>query len=77
MERREFLAAGGAAALLGLTSGPAWASATPADAALYRLMDRIFYDGLLISPARATQVACGAPGRIGRGPFARWPEEPG
>jgi len=54
MERREFLAAGGAAALLGVISGPARAAASPADAELYRLMDRIFYDGLMLSPERAS-----------------------
>ncbi|MEO7248208.1 MAG: DUF885 family protein, partial [Novosphingobium sp.] len=53
MERREFLAAGSAAAIVTMLPGQALA-ATPGDAALYALMDRIFFDGLAVNPERAS-----------------------
>ncbi|QNA86052.1 DUF885 family protein [Sphingomonas sp. So64.6b] len=63
MDRRNFLASGGAAAALTLTPGLAFAAratakpaATPGDAALDKLFERIFDENLLHSPENATQL---------------------
>ena len=55
MERRQFLIGAGATAMVASRSAPLLA-ASPSDAALNGLMDRIFRDGLLLSPQRASSL---------------------
>ena len=61
MERREFLAAGSAAAIASMLPGEALAATpgealarTAGDKVLYAEMDRIVFDGLLVNPQRAS-----------------------
>lgn len=61
MERREFLAAGSAAAIASMLPGEALAATpgealarTAGDKVLYAEMDRIVFDGLAVNPQRAS-----------------------
>ncbi len=57
MDRRLFLAgSAGTAALFAAGPGTALAQVGSGDAALVQLMDRIFYEGLLLSPESATSL---------------------
>jgi uncharacterized protein (DUF885 family) len=65
MYRREFLGGASAAALaLALDPRAAWAQGG-ADAALYALMDRIFYGGLQLNPLTATSMGLDTGERAG------------
>src|SRR5690242_1483401 len=55
MYRREFLGGASAAVLAASLPQAAWAQGD-GDAALYTLMDRIFYDGLQLNPLTATSM---------------------